>query len=145
MTRFACCAPDFFTSVLWKRLVGQKVLAVQAPADDQLRFFASCAKEGGGSVVLVFSNFGNSSKHVSVSALAGVLAAEAPAMRQEYHLTTGAIDPTDLNSRNVRLNGQLLTIDSALDGQRVDAAADLVLVGRSYGFVVVGGGGGVCL
>ena len=130
------------------------MLAVQGPVDDQLRLFASCSKQHDGGAVLVFTNFGSSSKRLklSVATSAGASAnasasagANEARTRQEYHLTTGATDGSDLNSRQVRLNGEVLAVDSPLEGRQVDAAADLVVAGQSYGFAVVpGAGGGAC-
>ena len=51
--------------------------------------------------------------------------------RTEYLLTSG---DDDLSSRSMRLNGELLSMGSSLDGK--EASGSLVLPPTSYGFVV---------
>jgi hypothetical protein len=140
--------PDFFTSVLWKRLVGDKVLAVVTTpdvsssfvdSDHPLRVFATCAapfSTGGGSgLTVVFNNFGNTT--VKLDLQTGVPSDVWAAVRSEYHLTTGAADGVDLNARTMRLNGEILTATSSLAGKKVASSDDLVLKPRSYGFVLL--------
>ena len=150
--------PDFFTSLLWKRLMGNRHLAVSlsvtrtaevGTADDGgVRAFVTCARrqqQGGGGVALAFLNPSVAAVtldlQLSDSGIAnGRADAEVePLQREMYVLTTGAGDYETLSSRSMRLNGAaaVLTADSELLPKLADGQQPMVLPPYSYGFVVL--------
>ena len=153
--------PDLYTSVLWKRLMGGRVLAASAGgsaggagsglqynstggggASSRLRVFAACAKAPApvGAVALAWANLAPAAVSLEVT-LGG-------AHRTEYHLAppagagnadadTQSAQLSALSSRFVSLNGgPALTVKSELAGKQVDAAGPLRLEGYTYGFAV---------
>ena len=149
--------PDFYTSILWKRLMGHRVLwsslgaaAVNdqpgSPADDTgVRVYGACAADRSGQVVLAFINPASGPAAV---ALPAVLAA---APRTLWQLGSGAEDGR-VDSRTMRLNGELLTNADAVNPGRMPGRADppagsLLLEPHTYGFVafaVRAGGAPAC-
>lgn len=115
-------SPDYWASVLWKRLMGETVLAVEATdGPDTLRTYAHCAPGGG------------------VTALA-INIDTAPV---EVHGAWGApevylVEADGLDAREVRLNG--VTLTAADDGTlptlpSAPGGRSVTLPGRSYAFL----------
>jgi len=48
--------PDFWAALLWKRIMGTRVLNPMVPSTAELRIYAQCAKESKGAVALVVLN-----------------------------------------------------------------------------------------
>ena len=132
--------PDYFTSLLWRRLMGTRVLAVEVGGGDQLlRAYAHCARASApgfaaGAVSVVLINLdGKNAADVDINGL-GVGAA------QLYQLTAA-----ELSARTMSLNGSELVV--AADGAPPELAAEIIDVagGRSrvrvaplsYAFVVL--------
>lgn len=129
--------PDFFSSVLYKELVGDIVLDAQYqqgwPAT--LSVHAACAKTRCGELVISFANLAAA----SVELRDDVLIHGSP--RTEFFLTER---DGNLTSRSVWLNDeqQPLRLRDELPGRRVsESGTPLVLPAFSYGFVVLEGGG----
>lgn len=137
--------PDYFTTLLWRQLVGTTVLSSSMSGDDSL-FLSSAWCAGarapygaGGSVVVVFANLADSAQTVS---LPPVLAA-APFT---YFAMTPSTQPAtfdDLHSDSVFLNGKLLSVEAdgtlpsfPFSGVAASPEAELVADAYSYGFVV---------
>lgn len=134
--------PDYFTTVLFKRLVGVAALATNVTSSNGLvRGYAFCARPqpsaaSQGAVVMILMNMNSATAaQVAVSAPKAM-----PGPRHDYLLTAPA---ASLTSSTVLLNGVALAV--AADGQlpamppRVVSsteASTVQLPPRSYGFFV---------
>ena len=127
-------APDLYTHILWKRLIGGNVLAAKLDAtsgSSPLRAYAFCRRGTPGAVVLVLVNLLPSEAALRLDGLAAV-------PRVEYILTA----PT-LTSADALLNGVPLrtTLNHSLPdvvamGRSVVAPVEsMLLPPHSYGFV----------
>lgn len=138
--------PDFYTSILWKQLMGSEVLDVKYVERNSKKLYqgisihAHCATDyaqnltSSKAIVLAYSNtndydvdFGD-----EISGIESI-------PRMEYFLFTGDASGA-LDSRSVRLNDQmdLLSIDSNLSGKYItDTSKGLVFPKMSYGFVIL--------
>ena len=136
--------PDYFSALLWQRLVGGKVLAVEGglAMNRDVRVYAFCASEeqqpeGGGAVTVVWLN----TKNESGATLRFV---DFGGQRMVWALTSQPGLPT---SRAVFLNGDTLLTVNAASGVPVDMPPAIVPAGHdgvvvaalSYGFVVLPG------
>ena len=100
-------APDYWLLVLWKRLVGARVLSVAQPAARTTRAYAFCAAGGGGSATLVLVNL--AAEPACYTAPRGAAAGAALA---QYSLAPG--DGAGVESARVALNGGApLALDAA--------------------------------
>ena len=154
--------PDFFTTLLWRQLVGDAVLGASlaaAPAvNASVGVHAWCARGAGpGAVVLTYINTGSAPVELAVvllggkgkvagSSRAGALSPLPVAPRVEYALTAPR---GDLTADGVLLNGSPLGVDArgALPALPVPGAAvpaggsaappPLLLPPQAYGFVVL--------
>lgn len=133
--------PDYYTTILFKQLVGSVVLETnQSGADQTDAAFAGqfwCGREPN-TVVLVLTNLGQADIQLT---LPGNLAG---ASREDYMLTATASGTTmaDLQSDSVFLNGALLTVDNSgklpvypFPGKELESGAPLSVPALSYGFV----------
>jgi heparanase 1 len=107
--------PDYWASVLWKRLMGTRALSVTS-ADLQLRAYAHCTRGRSGAATLLAINLGRDEVALPFAGAAYVVTAEA------------------LDSRGVKLSGADLT---ALDQLEPRAVQSLAIPARSYAFVVI--------
>lgn len=130
--------PDFYTALLWKRLLGNRVLAASSSAAEDVLAFAHCLKNGSGGVVVVLLNLADRPLEVvlgstdSPGSLSGA--------RSEYQLTA----TRGLMGQGLALNGIELQLGAGdrlpeLKAREVDGAQPLVLAARSYAFVAVPG------
>lgn len=118
--------PDYFASVLWKQLMGARVLDVEVAPKKAVRAYAHCAQGGG--VALLVINIGRPSVelHVPAGLRVGVV--------ERWELSAEALD-----SAQLRLNGVALEVDAtgqlpSLKGEvGVDAAQPVP--GRSAVFL----------
>ena len=137
--------PDYFTALIWKQLVGARVLKSTLAGEDPsvnatVDAHVWCGR--GGFPVVTFFNAGGGS--VALQLPAGVPAAP----RAEFVLTSGAAgsNPATLTGDAIYLNGALLSADAAgtlsppfpFSGRAV-AAGGIVLPPLSYGFLVLEG------
>jgi heparanase 1 len=129
--------PDYFSAVLWRRLVGTRVLdlrAVDAPA--AVRAYAHCARDGAGDAVVIALNLDAELGHTV--ALDGL-----PTGTNEGYL----LSAPSLEARELELNGRTLRLgpDDALpplEPVATPRSADgrvMALPPRSYGFAVMRG------
>ncbi|CAH9084001.1 unnamed protein product [Cuscuta epithymum] len=100
--------PDYYSALLWHRLMGSNVLKTRFSGTKKLRAYAHCAKKSTGITILLINLDGNSSAVVDVaynkfSKIGGTA-------REEYHLTA---KDGDLQSQTVLLNGKELIVDSS--------------------------------
>ena len=145
---------DFWVALLFKRLVGRKVLKASiAPAANYSAGFSGysfCSRQQSGGVVLTFVNTGSLTT-VSLNITTG--------QREEFHLTAGGrselpcLPPPHgtcnnkcegLTSQSIALNGVNLTANveslgpmPTLSGKKVDASLPMTVAPCSYGFAVL--------
>ncbi len=131
--------PDYWTSVLWRRLMGTSVLAVAPTGDPRLRTYAHCTRAGAprfatGAVTLVVLNLDD------VNAVELPIPATLGDEADVY-----ALSSTSLSSPSVSLNGTTLAANAdgslpALEPQVVTRSASPWSVRfppESYGYVVL--------
>ncbi|XP_038687776.1 heparanase-like protein 1 isoform X2 [Tripterygium wilfordii] len=137
--------PDYYSALLWHRLMGKEVLAVDSDASSFLRSYAHCSK-GRAGITLLFINLSNSTDFIislqnnmsmtlsgeaqglyketpfmrgfkKTVSWVGSKASDAPLFREEYHLT-----PKDgyLRSHTMVLNGIPLELTNDGDIPRLD-------------------------
>lgn len=121
--------PDYFSALLWNRLMGTQVLMAKSGDNaSHLRVYAHCTRDSnaqGGVTVLLINLSNTTTYEVEVSLTArtvtqymketfdGLVSIFTPSSeRLEYHLTAPA---NDLHSQNMLLNGKLL--QRSLTGQ----------------------------
>ncbi|XP_050364245.1 heparanase-like protein 3 isoform X2 [Argentina anserina] len=114
--------PDYYSALLWHRLMGNNVLSASFSGTKKLRTYAHCSKKTQGITVLLI-NLGNTTVQVDVSTETGGsrdtlnleeglkdFKATKNDAREEYHLTA---KNGDLHSRVMLLNGKELTVNAA--------------------------------
>lgn len=138
--------PDYYTTILWRQIVGRIVLQTTL-GGDATDFFASvwCAGPrapygSGGSVVAAWTNQAATSTLVNLPASLGAV------HRTTFLLTAGAQPSNDfssLSSDTLYLNGELLYVDEAGNlpqfpyvGVDSGPAKTITVPPYSYGFVV---------
>src|SRR5262245_11314759 len=89
--------PDYWASVLWKRLMGSRVLSVQS-GDPLVRAYAHCAPSGGGATLVAVYLGSDGAIEVRLPSDGRVFVATAPS----------------LDSRSLELNG--VTLEALSDG-----------------------------
>nr|GLL20383.1 heparanase-like protein 3 [Ipomoea trifida] len=123
--------PDYYSALLWHRLMGTNVLATSFSGTKKIRAYAHCAKQSKGITLLLINLDGNTSVKVRVDfngssmehsrhrddhslrmrAFLVPQIYELEAMtREEYHLTA---KNGDLQSQTMLLNGKELGVDSS--------------------------------
>ncbi|XP_065844857.1 uncharacterized protein [Oscarella lobularis] len=127
--------PDYYTALLYRRLMGQKMLEVTVSSNinDSFAAYAACANQGSpGEIVVAFLNL-NTTESIEIS-LTGI----ASGPREEFHLTTG--EEGNYRSQEMLLNGNLLQIKDGklpnLSGMNVTGDTPLVAQPMSYGFAL---------
>lgn len=100
--------PDYYSALLWHRLMGTRVLSTNSTGTKYVRAYAHCAKNSEG-VTLLLINF---SKHTRayVRAFADSKTSTQKDVRFQYHLTA---KDGDLHSQTVLLNGKILNVTAA--------------------------------
>ncbi|XP_077237990.1 heparanase-like protein 3 isoform X2 [Tasmannia lanceolata] len=125
--------PDYYSALLWHRLMGRNVLLTTFSGTKNIRAYAHCAKNSQGITLLLINLDNSTTIQVQVTTESGVSGAKkyshgaAPRtkfnrmhrvkkiigiMREEYHLSA---KDGDLQSQTMLLNGNIL--DVSLDGQ----------------------------
>ncbi|KAL2327419.1 hypothetical protein Fmac_020846 [Flemingia macrophylla] len=124
--------PDYYSALLWHRLMGRNVLSTAFSGTNKIRAYAHCAKQSKGITVLLinldsnttveaeaeatFNNNNNpkSLRHRKLSIQSEVmnLAVASGIAREEYHLTPQG---GDIHSQIMLLNGNALSVNSAGD------------------------------
>lgn len=119
--------PDYYSALLWHRLMGKQVLSTSVFGVKMLRAYAHCSKQSEGITLLLINLDARVTFRVSVSTETGNILGESGGSiarkskfskrpiigentREEYHLTTSN---GKLNSQRVLLNGRLLIVDSS--------------------------------
>ncbi|XP_042516628.1 heparanase-like protein 1 [Macadamia integrifolia] len=157
--------PDYYSALLWHRLMGKGVLAVDGERSPFLRAYAHCLKGRGGIILLLINlsnqtefritvqnsmninlNIGENTIHKNNSFMHGIKrtvswvgrkASDEEELREEYHLT-----PKDgyLQSQTMVLNGTPLKLNEAgdipsLDPVLVNVKSPISLAPLSIAFV----------
>ncbi|KAG6410452.1 hypothetical protein SASPL_128512 [Salvia splendens] len=148
--------PDYYSALLWHRLMGKNVLSTSFNGNKTIRAYAHCAKLSKGVTLLLINIDGsttlrakvdfngtlkhNHHKHRHHRSRGNLLRHRkqvSEAAREEYHLT-----PMDGNirSRTVLLNGKALTVDStgiipSLQPVRVNSSELITVAPYSIVFV----------
>ncbi|PKA63060.1 Heparanase-like protein 3 [Apostasia shenzhenica] len=137
--------PDYYSALLWHRLMDKKVLSTNFIGTKKIRAYAHCARESMG-VTLLLLNLDNTTAQVQVSTKSAYLSDPKHRVgsprtrfshvhrnrvrntvdetREEYHLTA---KNGDLHSQIMLLNGKILDVDSygnipILEPIKVDAS-----------------------
>ncbi|KAK1276809.1 Heparanase-like protein 3 [Acorus gramineus] len=123
--------PDYYSALLWHRLMGRNVLSTNFSETENLRTYAHCAKQSQGITLLLLNLDGNTTVKVSVSTDSTFkkslkrnhhhrprrprfnrmprVQKTVQRLREEYHLTP---KNGDLQSQIMLLNGNALVVDS---------------------------------
>ncbi|BAT76276.1 hypothetical protein LR48_Vigan01g252300 [Vigna angularis] len=104
--------PDYYSALLWHRLMGQRVLLTTFYGTKKIRTYAHCAKESKGVTILVLNLDSSTTVEVNVDLKFNKLprsGVHEPA-RREYHLTA---PERNLHSQIMLLNGKILSVNSA--------------------------------
>ncbi|KAH7839475.1 hypothetical protein Vadar_004631 [Vaccinium darrowii] len=116
--------PDYYSALLFHRLMGRKVLSTSFSGTNMIRAYSHCSRKSKGITLLLINLDGNNTVQVEVSVsnvmqtqalnrnTAPLFAKSGGVPRQEYHLTA---PNGDLHSQTVLLNGKPLTVDSSGD------------------------------
>ncbi|XP_068609262.1 heparanase [Brachionichthys hirsutus] len=131
--------PDYWLSVLYKRLVGPEVLEVKSAGSKTVRLYLHCANRnsyGSGAVTLMSMNLSEKPATISVPALASSGTVEA------FVLESGQPGQEGLSSRSVKLNGEVLKmVDDKtlpdLHGRLLPPSDHLQLPAFSLAFFVI--------
>lgn len=124
--------PDYYSALLWHRLMGRRVLSTTFSGTNKIRAYAHCAKQSKGITILLinldknttieatFSNT-NSLRYRKMSYKSKIMKlpvdSTSETAREEYHLT-----PQDgnLHSQIMLLNGNVLSVNSDGDIPRLE-------------------------
>ncbi|XP_078437851.1 heparanase-like protein 3 [Wolffia australiana] len=128
--------PDYYSALLWHRLMGTVALATNFTGTSKIRAYAHCAKESPGITLLLINLDGDNTVHVALDEAAPPQWKNGELAREEYHLTAG---DGGLQSRSVLLNGARLSVDSerripSLEPVRVNASEPLTVTPFSIVF-----------
>lgn len=159
--------PDYYSALLWHRLMGRGVLSVNITGPPYVRTYAHCAKNDTGITLLLINLSNDTNVDILVSsypnstmykrslnakesfihkikkflAWAGSKTSEVKDYRMEYHLTP---KDGDLHSQTMLLNGAILELTEdgnipSLDPVMVDAGLPIPVAPLSIAFVSLPG------
>ncbi|XP_065178266.1 uncharacterized protein LOC135808944 [Sycon ciliatum] len=137
--------PDFYTGLLWNKLMGTKMLHVTSTVSrSSLRLYAACSAASfqaktPGSVTVAFINIADTAFSASPASLVHRIDGKENLGTIEYHLIPGDGQMT-LRTTQMMLNDKLLELDEnnklpAMDG--LVRSGPVLIAPKSYGFVVV--------
>ncbi|XP_065843791.1 uncharacterized protein [Oscarella lobularis] len=129
--------PDYFTALLFKRLMGMKFLQVKANISDDLRVYAACSNPEAaeaGAVTTAFLNINNSTSFsFTIAGLSG-----DQADREEFHLSSG--EEGTLQSSTVKLNNKILQLQDGklpdMSGMSQSRESPIVVKPLTYGYIL---------
>ncbi|KAK1429643.1 hypothetical protein QVD17_11857 [Tagetes erecta] len=148
--------PDYYSALLWHRLMGRHVLSTRFQGTPKIRSYAHCSKHSNGITILLINLDGITKTEVGVSVENVTLAVASKQemkqtqsskfgnkefTREEYHLTA---KDGNLNSHIVLLNGKELTVNStgvipSLDPIEVNIIDPITVAPHSIVFVHIPG------
>lgn len=126
--------PDYYSALLWHRLMGRNVMSTSFSGTKKIRAYAHCAKQSRGITLLLINLDSNTTVEVKIASnstwslrrkhqphhmknvkqfiqLPGGYI-ESRVMREEYHLTA---KDGNLHSQTMLLNGNILSVNSTGD------------------------------
>ncbi|KAG0470300.1 hypothetical protein HPP92_016463 [Vanilla planifolia] len=123
--------PDYYSALLWHRLMGPKVLSTNFQGSKKIRAYAHCAKDFHGISLLLLNLNRMTTTQVRVSSKG------ANYQREEYHLTA---EYGNLHTQTVLLNGNALLLDSLnsipiMEPTKVDGSQPIEVAPLSIVFV----------
>lgn len=126
--------PDYYSALLWHRLMGSKVLSTNFIGTRKIRAYTHCARDSKGITLLLLNLDQRKTAYVQVSIDGADRIKET---REEYHLTA---KNGDLHSQTVLLNGKALYVNSrgnipALNPIEVDGSQPIKVAPISIVFV----------
>ncbi|XP_077211030.1 heparanase-like protein 1 [Tasmannia lanceolata] len=139
--------PDYYSALLWHRLVGNKVLSTSHNGSPYLRAYSHCSKKKPGVTLLLINLSNSTSFNISIASDLNIYPPEDTKMeegeyvglREEYHLT-----PKDgnLESTTMLLNGFPLELTECggipdLNPMLLDASVPLNMAPLSISFVTL--------
>lgn len=133
--------PDYWTSVLWRRLMGTSVLAVASTGDPLLRTYAHCTRAGApgyakGAVTLVVINLDQTTA-VSIP-IAASMGDEADAYVLSAPSVTSGTVMLDGTPLTAAADGSLPPLDADVV-KRTGGTLDVTFGPATYGYVVLPG------
>ncbi|KAL0330561.1 UNVERIFIED_CONTAM: Heparanase-like protein 3 [Sesamum radiatum] len=115
--------PDYYSALLWHRLMGRKVLSTSFVGTNKIRAYAHCAKNSPGITLLLINLDNSTAVQVGLSVENIVQQTRKTKftsiykhhtkfemMREEYHLTP---KDGDLHSQTMLLNGEIIYVNSS--------------------------------
>lgn len=131
--------PDYYITLLWKQLMGPRVLDVATPSYNfaDLRVYASCGRSA--TLALAVVNLGAADASVALNFPGS---AWAPTARSDWLLSSSPPGrPANLTSNTVYLNGAPLTFASKLAGtpHPGPGLTSITVPAHTYGFVELTG------
>ncbi|KAH7675070.1 heparanase 1 protein [Dioscorea alata] len=149
--------PDYYSALLWHRLMGQNVLSTSFKGSKKIRAYAHCARDSQGITVLLINLDGNTTTQVYVTSKSAYtfsvtsknskprtrfhhipgLRGRIGYTRDEYHLTA---KDGNLQSQTMLLNNNALEVDSngnipPLEPIKVNLAEPVIVAPYSIVFV----------
>ncbi|XP_022946152.1 heparanase-like protein 3 [Cucurbita moschata] len=150
--------PDYYSALLWHRLMGRNVLSTRFNGTKKIRAYAHCSKQSKGITLLLLNLDGNTTvhtelafnrtsglhyKHRSYKNKQKVVRTSRPygregeAFREEYHITA---KDGNLHSQTVLLNGKILSVNSSgnipsLQPKQVNSSEPITVAPFSIVFV----------
>ncbi|KAI3687703.1 hypothetical protein L1987_81405 [Smallanthus sonchifolius] len=148
--------PDYYSALLWHRLMGRRVLSTRFLGTTKIRSYAHCSRHPNGITILLINldgvtktKVGVSVENVTISVASKRETKQTHAskfgntefIRQEYHLTA---KDGNLNSHILLLNGKELTVNStgiipSLDPIKVSLSEPITVAPYSIVFVHIPG------
>lgn len=118
--------PDYYSALLWHRLMGKTVLSTNFTGTSKMRSYAHCAKKSDGITLLLINLDNTTTFNVNLSVntpsplesgahiqlVTQDTKMDGTSRREEYHLTA---KDGDLHSQTMMLNGKELTLTPAGD------------------------------
>ncbi|KAL8501764.1 hypothetical protein ACS0TY_021039 [Phlomoides rotata] len=148
--------PDYYSALLWHRLMGRSVLSTSFVGTNKIRAYAHCSKKSGG-ITLLLINLDNSTTVQAGLSIENAASSKTltlkqivqqteniftsrkikdEMMREEYHLTA---KDGDLHSQTMLLNGEEINVNSSgeiphLEPRRVDSSIPITVAPYSILF-----------
>ncbi|GKD57678.1 heparanase-like protein 3, partial [Tanacetum coccineum] len=107
--------PNYYSALLWHRLIGSKVLSTRFTGTKKIRAYSHCAKDSKGIAILLINLDNSTSIDVKLtvnSTRPTKTSGSRIQIREEYHLTA---KDGNLNSKLTVLNGKDLRVNSSSD------------------------------
>ncbi|XP_022965665.1 heparanase-like protein 3 [Cucurbita maxima] len=150
--------PDYYSALLWHRLMGRNVLSTSFNGTKKIRAYAHCSKQSKGFTLLLLNLDSNTTVHAAISynrtrrlhhkhrsynhkpkviRIPRPHGIEGEAFREEYHLTA---KDGNLHCQTMLLNGKILSVNSSgnipsLEPQYVNSSEPIMVAPFSIVFI----------